>query len=182
MARAPDLVEGFAYALTDLATGKTWSYPRTLSANQATSWNWKADGTVCMWTGSPSGKCSDDGTWKIVEKRICYRLTWWLKSEDMTSACFSVVDLGKGSDEAQLPCGTAFLTFRVSPSYCPPTTDCYMIFRSRGPNLTDLSLSIADAQTGLREDRHWLGHDRRHLAVAIRPVERAASIARSIPF
>jgi hypothetical protein len=104
-----------ADALKDLATGKTWFASNTISGNQATSWSWKADGTVCMWIGSPSGKCSDDGTWKIVDKRICYRLTWWGKSYDMMSACFSVMDLGDGSYEATLPSGTFFLKFRVSP-------------------------------------------------------------------
>lgn len=70
---------------------------------------------MCLWLGSQDGKCTDDGTWKIVDERICYRFTWWLKSFGLTSSCISVVDLGSGNYEAKHPGGNRFLVFRVSP-------------------------------------------------------------------
>jgi len=102
-------------ALKALTAGKTWTASKTLDGNQASFWKWKADGTVCLWLGSQEGKCTDDGTWKIADKRICYQFTWWLKSSGLMSACFSVVDLGNGNYEAKHPSGSRFLAFRVSP-------------------------------------------------------------------
>jgi hypothetical protein len=97
-----------------LTTGKTWT-ASSLVGPQATVWKWNADGTVCLWLESQDGKCADEGTWKIVDKRICYKFTWWLKSVGMMSECFSIVDLGNGNYEVKLPNGTRFLAFRVSP-------------------------------------------------------------------
>lgn len=76
-------------ALKALTGGKTWTASQTLDGYQASFWKWKAEGTVCLWLGSQDGKCTDDGTWKIVDKSICYRFTWWLKSSGLMSACFS---------------------------------------------------------------------------------------------
>jgi hypothetical protein len=108
-----DATELTADALTKLAAGNVWSASRTVSATQRTTWKWMADGTVCMWQGPPDGKCADDGTWRVVDTRICYQLTWWLKTYDLTAACFSVIDMGKGNYEARLPSGSLFLAFVV---------------------------------------------------------------------
>jgi hypothetical protein len=102
-------------ALKVLTTGKSWTTSKTLNEDDVSVWKWNADGAVCLWIGSQDGKCTDDGTWKIVDKRICYKFTWCLKSSGLNSACFSVVNLGNGNYEAKLPLGTRFLAFRVSP-------------------------------------------------------------------
>lgn len=102
-----------ADSMRKLASGKTWSAANLLNSTQSASFDWKADGTVCLRLDSTSSKCDDSGTWKIVDQRICYEMTWWLKSYDLKSACLSVVDLGKSRYEAKLPSGTSFFKFTV---------------------------------------------------------------------
>jgi hypothetical protein len=100
-------------ALKDLTLDRTWSGSRLLTGYQASFWKWKADGTVCVRLGSQNSGCTDDGTWKIVDKQICYKFTWWLKSINIMSACVSVEDRGNGDYEAMMPSGSRFLAFRV---------------------------------------------------------------------
>jgi hypothetical protein len=98
-------------SLRKLATGNTWSTAGMLNSAQPASFEWMNDGTVCLRMGSTSGKCDDRGTWKIVDQRICYELTWWLKSYGLTSECLTVEDLGKGTYEAKLPSGSPMFKF-----------------------------------------------------------------------
>jgi hypothetical protein len=102
-------------ALKVLTTGKIWTTSKTVNEDGVSVWKWNSDGTLCLRLGSQDGKCTDEGTWKIVDKRICYKFTWYLKSFGLISECFSVVNLGNGNYEAKLPLGTRFLAFRVSP-------------------------------------------------------------------
>ncbi len=103
-----------ADSVRKLASGKTWSTAKMAQSTQPVSFEWKADGTVCLRLGETSGKCADSGTWKVVDQRICYEMTWWLKSYDLMSACLSVADLGHGSYEAKIPSGTSVFQFTVA--------------------------------------------------------------------
>jgi hypothetical protein len=98
----------------NLANGAMWSTKNMLNSNQLRSFDWKKDGTLCLRLGGTDGKCDDQGTWKVEGQRMCYELTWWMKSQGMTSACFGVSDLGNGSYEATLPSGTRFMQFTVA--------------------------------------------------------------------
>ena len=102
-------------AVRNLVGGTTWSTESLLNSTQLRSFDWKKDGTLCVRFGGTSGKCDDSGTWKVVGERVCYELTWWLKSYDMTSSCLGVSDLGNGRYEAKLANGTPFMQFTVGP-------------------------------------------------------------------
>lgn len=102
-------------AVRKLVSGMMWSTEKMLNSNQLRSFDWKKDGTLCLRLGGTSGKCDDSGTWKIVGQRVCYELTWWMKSNDMMSACLGVADLGNGRYEAKLVSGTPFMQFTVAP-------------------------------------------------------------------
>ena len=106
-----------AAALKELAAGQTWTVPETF-AGVVTAWAWTADGKVCLrLMGSTSGKCDDEGTWAIVDSRICYQLTWWLKSTGMNSGCFQVEAIGDRKYDAKSPGGSMmFKGFSVQPS------------------------------------------------------------------
>ena len=75
---------------------------------------WNKDGTVCVHIGEASGKCHDTGTWEISGARVCYKMTWWLKSYDMTSECLGVVDLGNGRYQARIPSGSRVWEFTLA--------------------------------------------------------------------
>lgn len=100
-----------ADAVSGLVGGTTWS--AQVLDTQAASWDWKKDGTVCLRLGNTSGQCDDSGTWKLDGGRVCYRLTWWLKSYDMTSACLNVAELGNGRYEAKAVNGSRFMRFTI---------------------------------------------------------------------
>lgn len=101
-----------ADAVGRLVSGTTWS-ARVLDT-QAASWDWKTDGTVCLRLGGADGRCDDSGTWKLDGDRVCYQLTWWLKSYGMTSACLSVAELGHGRYEAKAANGNRFMQFTLA--------------------------------------------------------------------
>ena len=66
---------------------------------------------------STSGKCDDEGTWAIVDNRICCQLAWWLKSTGMNSGCFQVEAIGDRKYDAKSPSGSMMLKgFSVQPS------------------------------------------------------------------
>jgi len=107
-----------ANAVRALASGKTWStngFLESYSRGQAVVFEWRADGAACVRLAGSTGKCDDSGTWKIVDQRICYELTWWLKQYDMSSECFGITDLGKGTYEAKLRNGSSIMKFTVAP-------------------------------------------------------------------
>jgi hypothetical protein len=110
-----DAAELGSDAVRKLVSGTVWSTERMLNSNQLRSLDWKKDGTLCLRLGGTSGKCDDSGTWRIVGQRVCYELTWWMKSYDMASACLGVSDLGNGRYEAKLVNGTSFMQFTVAP-------------------------------------------------------------------
>lgn len=100
-----------AQSIRRLVSGTTWS-ARVLDT-QAASWDWKSDGTVCLRLGGTSDKCDDSGTWKLDGERVCYQMTWWLKSYGLTSACLSVAELGNGRYEAKTVNGSRFMQFTI---------------------------------------------------------------------
>jgi hypothetical protein len=102
-------------AVRKLVSGMMWTTEKMLNSTQLRSFDWKRDGTLCLRLGSTSGKCDDNGTWKIDGQRVCYQLTWWMKSYDLASACLNVADLGNGRYEAKIPSGSTFMEFTVTP-------------------------------------------------------------------
>ncbi len=101
-------------AVAALVKGRTWATTRVLNYARTDTWEWRADGTVCLRLDRTDGKCDDSGSWTIDGPKVCYKLEWWQKSQDLSSACFSVADLGDGQYEAKLPTGSSVLRFRVS--------------------------------------------------------------------
>ncbi len=53
-------------------------------------WDWREDGTVCLWLGAPTGECADTGTWSVDGNVLCYELTWWGASVGERDACVTV--------------------------------------------------------------------------------------------
>ena len=102
-------------AVKNLVGGKMWTTEKMLNSNQLRSFEWKKDGTVCLRLGSTSGKCDDSGTWRIDGDRVCWEFTWWMKSQDMASACLGVAELGKGRYEAKMASGLRLMDFTVTP-------------------------------------------------------------------
>jgi len=102
-------------AVRKLVSGMMWTTEKMLNSTQLRSFDWKKDGTLCLRLGGTSGRCDDNGTWKIDGQRVCYQLTWWMKSQDMASACLSVADLGNDRYVAKIPSGSTFMEFTVAP-------------------------------------------------------------------
>ena len=76
-------------------------------------WSWKGDGTACLRTDEPKGKCADTGTWKMDAERVCYNLTWWGESTKLKSACFRIADKGKGKYAMVMEGGITSYEFSV---------------------------------------------------------------------
>jgi hypothetical protein len=77
-------------------------------------WSWNSDGTVCMRLKDKNGSCADTGPWKLQGDRVCYEFTWWGKGSGFDSACFRIVDLGKGRYEALQDNGMTLLHFHMT--------------------------------------------------------------------
>jgi hypothetical protein len=108
--RAADLASD---DLKGLVGGKMWVTEQVADARTLASFEWKKDGTVCLRLSDTSGKCHDNGTWRIDDARLCWEFTWWAKTSGMISACVSVAELGTGRYEAKTASGTRFLLFTV---------------------------------------------------------------------
>lgn len=103
-----------AAAVRNLVSGKMWITEKLLNSSQLKSFDWKKDGTLCVRLGGTNGKCDDSGSWKLDGARVCYELSWWLKTQDMASACLDVADLGNGRYAANMSSGTRFMEFTVA--------------------------------------------------------------------
>ena len=103
-----------ADAVGALVKGKTWTTTKVLNYVRTDTWEWRANGIVCLRLDRREGKCDDSGSWTIKGANVCYQLEWWQRSQDLSSACFSVSDLGNGQYEAKLPSGSSVLRFSVS--------------------------------------------------------------------
>jgi hypothetical protein len=104
-----------AAAVGALVKGRTWTTAKVMNYARTDTWEWRADGTLCLRLDRTDGKCDDSGTWTIDDARVCYKLDWWQKSQGLSSTCFSVSDVGNGQYEAKLPSGSTVLLFSVSP-------------------------------------------------------------------
>jgi hypothetical protein len=100
-------------AVKALVGGKMWIAEQVADARSHTSFEWKADGTVCLRLSDTAGKCDDSGTWRMDGAQVCWKFTWWLKSVDMTTACVSVAELDKGRYQAKVASGNQFMVFSV---------------------------------------------------------------------
>jgi hypothetical protein len=64
------------------------------------NWSWNDNKTVCLRLLKKDGKCADTGTWNINGNVMCYKLTWWGKSYDITENCFTIQALKNNQYEA----------------------------------------------------------------------------------
>jgi hypothetical protein len=107
-----------AEATLDAKAAKTLISNRLWQQQQAHGpgkvyWSWASDGSVCLRTDDPHGRCADTGRWNLEGDRICYELTWWGASVGRKSACFRIVDMGKGRFDAIQDSGFSLFEFSV---------------------------------------------------------------------
>lgn len=101
-----------AKAAKSLISNRTWQQSAAHGPGTV-FWSWKSDGSVCLRTDGMTGKCADEGHWKLGGDRLCYELTWWGKSMGRDSACFRITDHGKGRYEALQDNGLPLFDFSV---------------------------------------------------------------------
>lgn len=62
---------------------------------------WNPDGTLCVKMYDPHAEnCDDSGTWTKDGIKVCYKLQWWGKAEDIHDLCFNTVKTGPVNYEA----------------------------------------------------------------------------------
>lgn len=101
-----------AKAASSLISGRMWQQQAAHGPGKV-YWSWKSDGSVCLRTDETSSKCADTGRWNLEGERMCYELTWWGASVGRKSACFRIVDRGKGKFEALQDSGFSLFEFSV---------------------------------------------------------------------
>jgi len=105
-----------AQALDGTAIQKLALQGMWIAENDWGNWSWKEDKTVCLRLNKRSGNCADTGTWEINGDVMCYKLTWWGKSYDVTNNCYTIQALKGGQYEALYHGGamvSTFIKFRV---------------------------------------------------------------------
>ncbi len=75
------------------------------------SWEWAYDGSICLRLPEPTDPCADNGTWKIEDDVICYKLTWWGSSVGDQENCFTLNTAGDGRYETVYHGGSMASTF-----------------------------------------------------------------------
>jgi hypothetical protein len=101
-----------AEAAKRLVSNRLWQQQQAHGPGKV-YWSWKSDGSVCLRTEAPRGKCADTGRWKLEGERMCYELTWWGASVGRKAACFRIVAQGKGRFEALQDTGFSLFEFSV---------------------------------------------------------------------
>jgi Protein of unknown function (DUF995) len=101
-----------AKAAKSLISDRVWQQQRRTGSGFV-YWSWKSDGSVCIRLEDKNSKCDDTGHWKLDGDRLCFEITWYLKSAGGNSACFRIVDKGKGRYEAISDNGLTFFEFSV---------------------------------------------------------------------
>ena len=101
-----------AKAARTLISDRVWQQQRRTSSEYV-YWSWKSDGSVCLRLEDKNSKCDDTGHWKLDGDRLCFEITWYLKSTGGNSACVRIVDKGKGRYEAVSDNGLTFFEFSV---------------------------------------------------------------------
>ena len=99
-----------AGAAKALIVNRTWEQQAAHGPGKV-YWTWKSDGSVCLRTDGPKGKCMDTGKWKLEDNRMCYELTWWGASVGRKAACFRITDKDKNRYEAIQDTGFSLFEF-----------------------------------------------------------------------
>jgi len=99
-------------AAKTVIANRTWRQPQAHGSGKV-YWTWKSDGSTCLRTDGPKGKCADTGHWRLDGGRMCYELTWWGASVGRKSACFRIADKGKNQYEAIQDSGFTLFEFSV---------------------------------------------------------------------
>jgi hypothetical protein len=102
-----------AVAVKALVSDRVWT-TEAGSSGSVRYWAWKSDGSICYRIFQKDGKCDDTGQWKLDGNRLCYQLSWAMKSQELNSMCFPIVDLGKGHYAALEDNGLHLFDFTVS--------------------------------------------------------------------
>lgn len=77
---------------------------------------WSSSGKLCVKQYGPKDEmCADLGTWERDGTKICYKLKWWGKSDDMHDLCFEVAKAKSGGFNAQDSRGLTNFHFSVIP-------------------------------------------------------------------
>lgn len=101
-----------AKATKSLVSDRVWQQKPSAGPNYR-YWSWKSDGSICIRTDDKSAKCGDTGHWKLNSERLCYDLKWGGLTYGAKSACFQIVDQGKGRYEALQDNGLTLFQFTV---------------------------------------------------------------------
>jgi len=102
-----------AGAAKALIVNRTWQQQQAHGPGKV-YWTWKSDGSVCLRTDGPKGKCMDTGKWKLEDNRMCYELTWWGASVGRKAACFRIAGKDKNRYEAVQDTGFSLFEFSAA--------------------------------------------------------------------
>ena len=101
-----------AKAARSLISDRVWQQQRRTGSGFV-YWYWKSDSSVCIRLEDKNSKCDDTGHWKLDGDRLCFEITWYLKSAGGNSACFRISSQGEGRYEAISDNGLTFFEFTV---------------------------------------------------------------------
>jgi len=95
-----------------LVSGHVWQTKR-LAGSGFMYWAWGSDGSVCL-RQEKAGSCIDTGRWRLERDSVCYELSWWGKSEGITSRCVRVAAKGEGRYEMVPVDGVTNIEFTIA--------------------------------------------------------------------
>lgn len=95
----PGVVQDEA-ALRRLVAGTTWQLPNLTGLPGDEYWDFNRDGTMCFrLAGARSDPCTDTGRWRIEGADLCWKLSWFGKSDGLNAPCVQIEALGQGRYE-----------------------------------------------------------------------------------